>query len=149
MVWPPPPNGLANAATSTLPTERSDTFTRPWRNLAEQERHPDPFDRAGELDHAVEVVGGDAQPLDRAGRHRDPGEPDSGSTTSVCSASAKQPGPSLGGAGIDLEIDLLGIDPGLEQLGGDPQGPGPGVAEAEAAGIGQDARRRGRAPRAW
>ena len=28
-VWPPPPNCFANPATSTLPTDRSDTFTRP------------------------------------------------------------------------------------------------------------------------
>ena len=30
LVWPPPPNLRANAATSTAPTDRSETFTRPW-----------------------------------------------------------------------------------------------------------------------
>ena len=72
--------------------------------------------------------------------------PISGSTTSVCSASAKQPGPALGRAGVDLEVDLLGVDAGLEQLGGDAQRARAGVAEAEAAGVGEDRDVERRAP---
>ena len=92
----------------------------------------------GELDHALQVVGRDAEPLDGARRHGDPGQPEVGLDDQGLQRLGEEPRAALGRAGVDLEIDLLGIHAGLEQLGGDPERPRPRVAEAEAAGVGQD-----------
>ena len=101
------PKCFAKSATSTSPTDRSDTFTRPCGDLPEQERHPDALDRAGELDDAVEVVRRDAPAVHRARRHGDPGQPDLRLHHQGLQRLGQQPVPSLRDVGVDLEVDLL------------------------------------------
>ena len=50
----------------------------------------------------------------------------------------EEAGASLGGAGVHLEVDLLRIHPGLEQLRRDSKRPRAGIAEAEPTGIGEN-----------
>ena len=58
--------------------------------------------------------------------------PCSGSTTRVWSVSARRRGAALRRVGVDVEVDLFGVETDLEQRRGYAQDVGAGVAEAEA-----------------
>ncbi len=82
---------------------------------------------------------GNAVTLDGARGHRHPGEAPLRLDDERLERLGEEPRTALGGTRVDLEVDLLGVDARLEQLGGHPERPRPGIAEAEPAGIGEDA----------
>ena len=71
----PPPNSRANALTSVPPIARNDTFTLPWPEVAEEQRHPRPGDRPRMLDDPIEILRLHCILLQRVGLHGEPREP--------------------------------------------------------------------------